>query len=84
MTGRHKRADAARAVFAEVLAEAQSYVDGHQEESAALHGAAEYLRGLAPLRQLAAKDALDSADRAEVLTWYNKTVELFNRIVIAR
>jgi len=79
-----KRSVAARDDFVDALREADTYAENHPEEIVAMPGAAEYLRGIAPLRQLSAKAKLDSKDRSEILTWHNKGVELFNRIVLAR
>jgi hypothetical protein len=42
------------------------------------------MRGVEPLRRMAAKQALDGKDRNEVLTWHNQAIELFNKIVLAR
>jgi hypothetical protein len=75
---------AARGAFVATLHEADAYAESHPDEIDALPGAVEYLRGLASLRQLAAKDELDSKDRSEILAWHNQSVELFNRIVVAR
>ena len=73
-----------RVEFQGALRDVTDYVDRHPEDVAAVRGGVEFVRTLAPLRQIAAKDALDAKDRSEILTWHNKAIELFNRIVLTR
>ena len=68
----------------DLVEEASEYADANAEEMVFVPGGAEFLRGVAPLRQMAAKDKLDSSDRSEILTWHNQSIELFNRIVLKR
>jgi tRNA A-37 threonylcarbamoyl transferase component Bud32 len=60
------------------------YRTAQPDEIAAIAGAVEFMRGVEPLRRMAAKQALDGKDRNEVLTWHNQAIELFNKIVLAR
>ena len=73
-----------RLEFTGALQDAIEYAEAQPQELAPIAGGAEFLRGLAPLRQIASKDKLDATDRSEILTWHNQSIELFNRMVLTR
>ncbi len=81
---KRKALKAAATAFADAIAAARQYAGGHRREVDRVVGADGYLRALGPLEKLAAQDELTDAERAEVLTWHNQGVELFNKLVLIK
>jgi serine/threonine protein kinase len=76
--------ETAREAFIATARQTDDYVSAHAEEVKTVIGAEAYLRGIAPLRELAKKLKLAGGEREEALSWHSRSVKVFNEIVLTR